>query len=161
MYDQPLCRSWHRRAVAARLPQRVLVAHRRSCARLGLVPRTPIHGDAYASNIIVRRAPCRLEPEVWFIDWELIGIGPAVLDVAALVAGSWSQTAVESMARAYFDATTELHGGGQSWDDWIRDLTAARLYVCVQWLCWSREWEAPEAHRHDWLAEAERIAQRI
>jgi Ser/Thr protein kinase RdoA (MazF antagonist) len=158
IHDDALTRWWQRRAEAAGLPRKVLTAHARSCERLRSLPRTVIHGDAYASNIIVGPAR-RHGPEVSFVDWELIGLGPAVLDVAALVSGAWQPTAIESLADAYFTARSDLDGWGQTRGEWLEDLASARLHVCVQWLCWAPGWRPPAAHRHDWLADARAMAE--
>ena len=57
-------------------------AHERALARLAGLPAVFVHGEFYASNILVSRA--RLCP----VDWEMAGIGPGVLDLAAL-ATAW------------------------------------------------------------------------
>lgn len=152
-HDAALAARWRARAAAAGVPAAVLDAHRRAAERLAHRPATAIHGDYYAANILVRVDSGRVR--VWPVDWELAGRGPAVLDVAALTAGGWPESARSAMARAYFDAAGRP---GRSWAEWSADLDAARLLICVQWLGWAPDWTAPPEHRHDWLGEACRLA---
>ena len=49
--------------------------------RLAALPTTLVHGELYASNVLVA------EGRVCAVDWELAGVGPGVLDVAALTTG--------------------------------------------------------------------------
>lgn len=142
---------WHDRAVANGLATVILEAHRRATDHLLGLPRTVIHGDLYASNILVEQSP---RMRFWPIDWELVGVGPAVLDLAALTAGSWSSNTRAEMARSYFDASNYPGGVSQGMDD----LCAARLHLCVQWLGAPPDWTTPPIHRHDWLAEAHEMA---
>ena len=149
VHDRRLFAAWRERAAAAGVPPAVLAAHRRATERLVSIPPTVLHGELYPSNILVRMVGFRLD--VWPIDWELAGLGPAVLDVAALTAGGWAEPQREAMARAYFDATDRPSG---SWDAFREDLAAARLHLCVQWLGWAPGWIPPAEHAHDWLGEA-------
>ena len=163
-HDSTLALRWRRRARNRGAPDSVLAAHERACARLLNLPSTLIHGDLYASNILVGVPP---EPSgrfdsiddvgVWPVDWELAGVGPGVLDLAALTAGWPSESPVRAgMASAYLDASALGRHGPRPCID---DLVAARLYVCVQWLGSSAAWTPPEQHRHDWLAEARELAE--
>ena len=72
--------------------------------RLASLPPTFLHGEFYASNVIVpERAG---EQRVCPIDWELAAVGPALLDLAALVTGGWEQEQRNAIAGAYWDALT-------------------------------------------------------
>jgi len=152
-HDAALAAQWRGRAAAAGVPAPVLDAHRRAAERLAARPAVTIHGDLYAANVLVRTRRGRVE--VWPVDWELAGRGPAVLDVAALTAGRWGAPARRAMAQAYFNAAGRP---GRSWNEWSADLDAARLLLCLQWLGWAPGWTAPAEHRHDWLGEARRLA---
>jgi len=157
-HDGDLAARWRARAAAAGVPVAVLDAHRDAAARLAARPPTVIHGDYYASNVLVRvGGGGGAGIDVWPVDWELAGWGPAVLDVAALTSGRWPEETRRAMARAYFDAAGRPGG---SWAVWCADLDAARLLVCVQWLGWVPGWTAPVEHRHDWLAEARHLVER-
>jgi hypothetical protein len=156
VHDSRLFAAWRERAAVAGAPPAVLDAHRRATERLVAIPTTVLHGELYPSNILVRTVGFRLD--VWPVDWELAGIGPAVLDLAALTAGGWAEPQREAMARAYFDASGRP---SESWDAFRADLAAARLHLCVQWLAWAPGWIPPAEHAHDWLGEALELAETI
>lgn len=111
----------------------------RAIGRLLVLPRTLIHGELYPSNVIIGR------DRIAAVDWEMAGLGPGALDLAALVTG-WDAAAARAIAAAYgvVDAA---------------DLSAARLLLALQWLGWSRDWRPPAEHEHDWLAEAHAAAE--
>jgi aminoglycoside phosphotransferase (APT) family kinase protein len=115
--------------------------------------RTVVHGDFYASNVLVagEAQAVRVAP----VDWELAAAGPGLMDLAALISGNWTDMERREMTDAYasrpgiapFSAT---------------ELDFARLQLAVQWLGWAPpHWVAPEGQRHDWLAEAVVLAQRL
>jgi aminoglycoside phosphotransferase (APT) family kinase protein len=113
------------------------------------MPATLLHGEFYASNVLIADAEGRAR--VAPLDWELAGPGPGALDLAALVSG-WSSADREAMRLAYeraLGAPLPAH-----------DLELARLQVAIQWLGWAPpEWEPPADQRHDWAAEAIEIAE--
>lgn len=110
------------------------------------LPRTVIHGEFYASNVLVSDA------RVAAVDWELAAVGPGLSDLAALVSG-WPDADREALAAAY-----AAEPGVHSFDS--RDLDFARLQVAIQWLGWAPpQWEPPEGQRHDWLGEAMALAE--
>jgi hypothetical protein len=95
------------------------------------------------------------------VDWELAGIGPGAIDLAALVVGKWTDAQRAALVAAYRTALPADHR-------WRRDLAAldrvvdcARLYLAVQWLGWSPDWTPPAEHAHDWLREAVEIAEQL
>lgn len=53
------------------------------------LPVTFIHGEFYASNVLVQETAdgWRVCP----IDWEMAAVGPGLLDLAALIAGTWTE----------------------------------------------------------------------
>jgi thiamine kinase-like enzyme len=115
------------------------------------LPRTVIHGDFYASNVLVADAPgaIRVAP----VDWEAAAAGPGLLDLAALGSGSWASADREQFASAYASAP-----GAPSFSP--RKLDLARLHLAVRWLGWAPpQWVPPEGQRHDWLADAVAIAE--
>jgi aminoglycoside phosphotransferase (APT) family kinase protein len=111
------------------------------------LPRTVLHGDFYASNVLIRPGP---ETRVAPVDWELAAKGPGLTDLAALVSGGWSEADRDAIAAAYFAAI------GQPLDHSARrDLGIARLQLAIQLLGWAPpKWSPPRAHRHDWLTTA-------
>ena len=82
----------------------------------------------------------------------MAGIGPGVLDLAAL-ATAWEGADRARIVAAYADER------GAPVDE--EDLDAARLVLAVQWLGWAEGWEPPREHATDWLAEATAAARRF
>jgi aminoglycoside phosphotransferase (APT) family kinase protein len=124
------------------------------------LPRTVLHGEFYASNVLVaadfghtlvgRKSAARVAP----VDWELAAAGPGLSDLAALSSG-WPEADRRAIAAAY-----AAEPGVPAFDD--RDLGFARLQVAIQWLGWAPpEWEPPEGQRHDWLGEAIALAEEL
>jgi len=120
------------------------------------LPITLIHGEFYASNVLVNDSlqPIRVCP----VDWERTAIGPGLIDLAALLAGSWPEEAKCQMAAAYHDELLCTGHTARSFEVLLRGLNLCRLMLAVQWLGWSPDWTPPNDHRHDWLAEALFIA---
>jgi aminoglycoside phosphotransferase (APT) family kinase protein len=154
--DAAHLRRWIDRAVAM-APRDALAgvdaAAGRAIDLLGAWPPAFIHGEMYCSNAIVQRG--RREPRIRPVDWEMAGIGPGLLDLAALISGRWDAASRARIVAAYRTALP------QSPDGFAATLDAARLLVALQWLGWSRRWTPPREHRHDWAAEARRLAARI
>jgi len=135
---------------------------------LSALARTVLHGEFYASNVLVAHPNCinlttqqadRLkqfdgEVRVAPVDWELAAAGAGLSDLAALVSG-WSAPDREAIADAY-----AAEPGVPSFT--ARDLDLARLQVAIQWLGWAPpEWEPPEGQRYDWLGEAVALAEEL
>jgi Phosphotransferase enzyme family len=118
--------------------------------RLGSLPKSLLHGDLYASNVLV--ADGRVCP----VDWELAAAGPGVVDVAALTMG-WPDEERLRLAGAYHQALASP----PPYQEWSRDLDRASLHLAVQWLGWSREWSPPPEHARDFRADANRFAERV
>jgi hypothetical protein len=159
-------RRWPARAVAhARTPEQLATLtwlaerHDRIVDLLVGLPATVIHGEYYASNIVVQALDGDIR--VCPIDWEMAALGPGVMDLAALTAGSWSKTARLALTDAYRDAVTSLGGHVLPDDEFRTALDCCRLQIALQWLGWSPAWQPPLAHAHDWLAEAFAAAKRL
>jgi aminoglycoside phosphotransferase (APT) family kinase protein len=160
-YDREYLERWPRRALeharargdaeAEEVLTRVVHGYDDVVDRLLGLPTTLIHGEFYASNVLVDRFtdPIRTAP----VDWEQAGVGPALVDLAALTAGRWTDEHREAIASAYGE------GAGASVDS--EGLEAGRLHLAVQWLGWSRDWSPPPQHRHDWLKEALHSAEKL
>jgi Ser/Thr protein kinase RdoA (MazF antagonist) len=117
------------------------------------LPKTVIHGEFYASNVLVGGgAPT---PRICPVDWELAATAPGLVDLAALVSGDWGEDDREAIVSAYRSAV-----GPAAFS--ARQLGLARLHVAVQWLGWAPpSWVPPEGQRHDWLAEAVQLAEEL
>jgi hypothetical protein len=141
-YDAGYYRLWLERAeaFAGRLGV-VASCYEEVIERLLALPQTVVHGELYASNVVV--AGSRVCP----VDWELAGAGPGLVDLAALATG-WAAPAQAAIVAAYGDVDAD-------------DLDCCRLHLALRWLGWSRTWRAPKAHARDWLAEAVEAAERL
>lgn len=118
--------------------------------RLAELPVTVIHGEFYASNVLVRTEPGarRICP----VDWEMAALGPGLIDLAALSAGSWTEDQRRTLAQAYYAALTPCTWSGI--ESLLDALDYCRLHLAIQWLGWSDVWSPPPEQAHDWLAEA-------
>ncbi len=165
-YGAELFRTWPPRAVAAAAgtPRRALLEH--VASRYGDVVETlcavsPIfvHGEFYPSNVLVDERGGQGQVTVWPVDWEMAGVGPAYLDLAALTAG-WDRDEQARLVAAYLD---EL--GPARWrrdgEELARVLECCRLHLALQWLGWSDGWTPPPEHARDWAAEVRDAAERL
>lgn len=127
--------------------------------RLQDLPVTLIHGEYYPSNVIVR--PARQGERICPIDWEVSAIGPALIDLAALTSGDWSEAERRKMAGAY----QEVVGAAGSWPSSMNDLMEAvelcQLYLAMRWLGWAADWSPPEMHAQNWLGVACQLADKL
>jgi aminoglycoside phosphotransferase (APT) family kinase protein len=125
---------------------------------LTALPATVIHGEFYPSNIVVDDS--RPDGRIAVVDWEMAAVGPAVIDLAALVGGRYPEAMRESMLQAYRAA---IPANDSAWRDATGDepLLCARLHLAIQWLGWAPGWSPPHEQRHDWLAEAMETAERL
>lgn len=124
---------------------------------LTAVPPSFVHGELYPSNVLVGGDGA--DVDVWPVDWEMAGIGPPLLDLAALTSG-WQPGDQVRLVRAYVG---ELGSGPWRWDDQELGtlLDCCRLHYALQWLGWSTEWSAPAEHARDWVAEALELGERL
>jgi hypothetical protein len=141
-HDAAYYRLWPRRA-AARAPEVSWIAARYEpvVERLVALPRTLIHGEFYASNVLV--AGERVAP----VDWEMAAVGAGLVDLAALVTG-WTGEERAAILAAYPGV-----------DDLA--MAACRLHLALQWLGWSTDWTPPPAQAYDWLGEVRETAERL
>ena len=112
-------------------------AHAEAASVVRAAPLTVIHGEAFASNVLVTSGG-----DVVLVDWETAGRGCGLTDLAALTAG-WAAPDQDRIASAYSGDLTAL--------------PAARLLLAVRWL--GEPAPSPGAgggrSRHtDWWSEA-------
>jgi aminoglycoside phosphotransferase (APT) family kinase protein len=110
----------------------------------------------YPSNVIVggARADGTLDPagvRICPVDWETAGAGPALLDLAAITTGAWSDDDRRRVVDAYVDEAT---ASGAPPDDVELGLAACRVQLAVQWLGWFVEHDPPPWQARDWLDDA-------
>jgi len=127
--------------------------------QLTSLPKTLLHGEFYASNVLLQSTENRTR--VCPVDWETAGIGPGLIDLAALVAGAWQEEEKRELALAYWSTMVSHDREGLPVGAFLRTLDFCRLHLSIQWLGWSPEWVPPPAHAHDWLGEALQLSQRL
>lgn len=171
-YDADFYRLWMRRAqalstrtAASRLPEdgrniaRLATRYAAVVERLAALPATFLHGEFYASNVLIGPAATGLR--VCPIDWEMAAVGPGLIDLAALVSGHWTESERTALALAYHAGLTDDGGTAPSQDVFLNALDDCRLHLAVQWLGWSDNWSPPAEHRQDWLGEALHLAEKV
>jgi len=126
---------------------------------IAALPSGFVHGEFFASNVLVETAagPARIRP----LDWEVAGLGPMLMDLAALTSGSWTEDQRAELATSYRTVVGAESGSWQSHDGFMRALDCCRLQLAVQLLGWARRWTPPATHKQDWLGEALRAADRL
>jgi hypothetical protein len=142
-YDRSYFELWPARAGVS------LPGYEAVVERLAALPTTLVHGELYASNVLVA------EGRVCAVDWELAGVGPGVLDVAALTSG-WPEPERSTLAETYRSALAHPPDRG----GFAADLNYASLHLAIQWLGWSPDWTPPPEHARDWRAELPELAER-
>lgn len=164
VHDTELRGRWHDRAVTAAaslgrdVRSQVLelaeLYATRAARHLTSSPVALIHGEFYPSNVIVGdahldggRGPARICP----VDWETTGLGPALIDLAALTTGDWEASDRDRVTGAYVHAAAEH---GLVFDDFDTDLAACRLQLAIQWLGWFTNHPPPPWQARNWIAEA-------
>jgi aminoglycoside phosphotransferase (APT) family kinase protein len=165
-YDADYYRQWPRRALAFRKAEQ---GHRglqwlegryeRVIEFLVALPVTFLHGEFYASNVLLQETTAGLR--VCPVDWEMAGLGPGLIDLAALTAGKWTEAERRSLALAYHSEMAPGDAGSMKREAFLDALDWCRLHLAVQWLGWSPAWSPPREHAHDWLAEALNLAEKI
>jgi aminoglycoside/choline kinase family phosphotransferase len=160
LWKERLLSSLSRRALtdkdAAKALDSILDVYELLIRRLVKQPHSLIHGEFYASNILIDLSV----PEIRIcpIDWETAGRGPSLMDLAALVAGKWNTEQREAMASAYWTSLGEhLRSGFASQSGFRSALICCRLFLAIQMLGRPLEWEPPREHRQDWLREANEL----
>jgi hypothetical protein len=152
---------WLRRAqsIQGRGVDYIANGYGRVVDRLTSLPVTLIHGEFYASNVLVQATGdnARVCP----IDWEMAAVGTGLIDLAALTAGKWSDDERAALALEYYEVLTAGGRPFMSADEFLEALDYCRLHLAVQWLGWSAHWAPPPEHRQDWLADALRLIAKL
>jgi len=163
-YDGRACRRWLDRAARFADGADVPLLHRKAVCRIAdcgqvladridALPTTVVHGEFYASNILVERpdGAARIRP----VDWEMAGVGPDLIDLAALTAGKWTAEQRDEMVAAYRAARD------CQYSDLSVSLDVCRLYLAVHCVGCSPSWSPPKEHAFNWLGEAIRLAESL
>lgn len=156
-YDRVFYEQWLVRATeflqgTALMPEFEWLAERypRVVERLLALEPTFIHGEFYASNVLVQRTSenVRVAP----LDWEMAAIGPGLIDLAALTSGKWNRAQREQFAHAYYDALP--NADTIQFSKMLEDLQYCRMHVAMQWMGWTRDWAPPHTQSSNWMREA-------
>jgi Ser/Thr protein kinase RdoA (MazF antagonist) len=126
--------------------------------RLTALPPTLLHGDFFASNVLIVGAGEQIR--VCPVDWELNSIGPGLVDLAALVSGKWSETDRDALATSYL-AAYDPRCSVDSMANLREPLAYCRLYLAVRMLGWASQWTPPPEHQHDWLRDALELGEQL
>ena len=94
------------------------------------------------------------------LDWEAAGWGPGLVDLAALVSGSWSDQRRGAITDAYRHELGRWKPGPPP-EEFAASLDVCRLHLAVQYVGWSPSWSPPPHQAHDWVGEAVAIADRL
>jgi aminoglycoside phosphotransferase (APT) family kinase protein len=166
-YDAALFRTWVERARTLAPTQdaksdvfSIAERYERLVDRLASLPATLLHGEFCVSNILIEKRGANAL-RVCPVDWEMAAIGPALIDLAALIAGDWNEEEKRTLALIYYEERTAHSPFAQDIDTFMADLDCFRLHLAMQWLGWSADWTPPPQRSHDWLGEAIRLAERI
>jgi len=172
-YDEASCNVWIDRALqfyrprkhadgttitAARM-QRLADKSRLAVRHLCSLPYTFVHGEFYASNVLIeqRGDSARICP----IDWETAAQGPGLMDLAALIAGNWSEQQKQELAAAYYNALPTADRAWSTIGDMLKFLRSCQIFLAMRWLGWSADWQPPPEHCFNWLDEALQLAETI
>src|SRR5207248_1003471 len=140
-HDAAFYRLWPRRAkdFLARQPgpgpqawgrfERLCARYDEVVGRLAALPATVIHGEFYASNVLVQ--PTAGGPRVCPVDWEMTAVGPGLIDVAALTAGKWTEAQRAALVGAYHAALAAEGGRPPLLERLLADLDWCRLHLSV------------------------------
>lgn len=153
VYDRAYYSSWMDRALrlapSAEL-EGLRATYRWAIERLERAPRSFIHGDFYPSNVLA----CNGSERVCVVDFELAGLGPVAIDLAALLTGL-RRSEADALLDAYADAAMRPLDSRLELDEL---LLCARLHLAIRWLGWLPDWEAPPHQSFDWVGEAHSAA---
>lgn len=161
-YDRAFYESWRHRAERFQSSHadlsRLAATHRHVVDRL-LYERTSfLHGEFYSANVwVVRRADAIV---VRPIDWEMASLGPALMDLAYLLAGRWTDDERADVADAYVRELARHALDTPRREHCLRTLDCCLIHLSVQNLGWSDAWTLPSDHTYDWLGEGLRLCER-
>lgn len=127
--------------------------------RLVALPVTLIHGEFYASNILVQ--PTAEGMRVCPVDWEVAALGPGLIDLAALTTGRWTEDQRMALAMAYYAGLAPNGSWPPPLDVFVSAFQCCHLHVAMQWLGWAPEWSPPPEHAQDWLQDALILAEKL
>jgi hypothetical protein len=164
-YDAPYFLGWLEQALqwAEGTPvekhvRRLADRHPATVERLARLPVTVLHGEAYPVNVVVSESGGAVQ-RICFVDWETVGLGPALLDVAALTSGAWDAEERAGVVAAYLASTLGRDPQDGEIGRALDAVAQCRIHLCIKWMVWKGERPVPEDQAHDWLDEAILLSQ--
>lgn len=127
--------------------------------RLAALPATAIHGEFYASNVLAQDMPDRIR--ICPVDWETAGEGPGLIDLAALVTGSWTDQQRAAMTAAYRSALVSEGARPPPLEEMLELLDCCRLHLAVRWLRRATGWRPPVHQAFDWHGEVRQLTTKL
>lgn len=122
--------------------------------RLSALPHSLVHSDFYPANILIRKTAGAPIDSICVIDWEVCGVGPSLLDLAALTSGDWSEADRLEMIESYaLEMQTRKLGRGIAMEQLLTGLKWCRLHLALQWTAWADDWTPPADQARDWSGE--------
>lgn len=163
-YDSDYFRLWISRARSfssrdARRLDPLAAVYEKLVGRLASLPVTLVHGDFFAANVLTRETD--EARHVCAVDWEMAGVGPGLLDLAALTSGNWSDEERAEITMSYYETLEPGGARPSSPDEFFTLLDCCHLHLAVQCLGWSENWSPPPGEAQDWLGVALRLAERL
>ena len=162
-YDAALFEEWRARAMRfdrgpAQELGAIARAHAYATSRLLAQPSGVLHGEPYPSNVLIDNA--NGAPSVCLIDWEMMALGPQILDLAHLVAGRWTDDQRAVIVDTYRAEQLALGATPSSCEHLLMTLDCGLMHLAVQNLGWSDAWSPPPQQAHDWRGEALRLSRK-
>ena len=127
-----------------------------SSERVVALPVTFLHGEFYASNVLVQEEGLARVP----VDWEMAAVGPGLIDLAASPPAGGPPDERKALAFAYPPRWCPARWPPAP-DAFRAALDYCRLHLAVQWLGWSTGWSPPPEQAQDWLGEALFLAEKL
>jgi aminoglycoside phosphotransferase (APT) family kinase protein len=161
-YDRQFYESWMTRAqrfhVADDDVNRLATCHARVVDRLLEERPAFLHGEFYSENILVesQAGAVAVRP----VDWEMAAFGPALMDLACLVAGEWNDDERADMTDAYLGELATAGFESPRREEYLQTLDCCLFHLSIQNLGWSDAWTPPPDRAHDWLGEAVRLCEK-
>ncbi|HYY72743.1 MAG TPA: aminoglycoside phosphotransferase family protein [Candidatus Bathyarchaeia archaeon] len=118
------------------------------------LPRTVIHGQYFAKNIMLRLR--HHDQPLAVIDWETAALGPGMYDLISISSGGWAEDERRIMWRAYFDEYQAETGIAREWEDFCEEAREMELYQALEWLGWWRN-RSVSHNFGRWVKELARI----
>jgi hypothetical protein len=158
-YDRPFYDCWMRRVQdfyeSGPALQRLAACHEQVVDALLAEQNTFIHGEFYPANVLIERE--RGAFVVHPIDWEMASLGPALIDLACLIAGQWTDDQRADVADAYFEERSALGADVPPRAHYLWTLDCCLIHLSIRNLGWSRDWSPPPDRAYDWLRDALRL----